>query len=189
MKGAPMKLIFATLIFSSSLCFAEIGFKAGNTITWDNYQGTVTIRCNEGRGFSTNTYQCSGYVYSPGTHDYFVGPLGVKADEVELVSHRSDGKVITKDSDYDSKTFQSKSTFNLVISTLFQKPLLDDGENVITYRLFKSGMLMNQGEFIADLVHGKDYQCSPDFVFGNNEFDCNSQATACDLYFRQARCQ
>lgn len=180
-------LAIVTLLFGQ-LSFAA-GLKNGNEITLNRISGTAVATCQDrfpghgGSGTTTQTIWCSRDIATPGVRDHFVGPNSVAADEVTLSAKQEDGTVRTKESDYDSVKGISKSSFNLLINTLFQRSLLAKGKNHVSYTLTKNGKPVVGGQFEVNVVRGIERQCETTFVSGFN--DCNFRESICDIYFEE----
>lgn len=191
------KIVLSAFAFSAAVLMAQeslaVGFSQGNQIDLTPISGDVMVHCPNqppppvgNGGPSTNYVRCSANLWSPEIADFFVGPQGMQADSVTLVSHRQDGSKREKSADYDSAQGRSKTRFNLGIWTLTQKPLLKLGVNKITYVLKKDDSVVAQGDFEVTVTERAARQCPYGSYFGNSSFDCQSGSTAiCDRYFRE----
>lgn len=120
-----------------------------------------------------------------GEYDYFVGPEGVKADAITLTATHEDGSKRTKSESYDSAKGLSNKTFNLWISTLLQRPLLNPGKNTIAYKMTLGGKVVASGEFVADVKDGGAKFCKRRGNYWSaNSSDCLNPANLCYRYLR-----
>lgn len=177
-------LIFASLIFPAQATLAA-GFSRGNEIQTTEISGAVTAYCPraDGLGQETSLISCRSQMWEPDIVDYFVGPQ-VDADKVLLTATRDDGSQKSKDSGYDGQKGQSKSRFNLGISTLMQRPLLKAGRNSIHFTLSKNDSPVTEGDFEASVTPLPGLRCSHGIYQGFSSFDCQDHYRVCQTYFQ-----
>lgn len=183
-----MKLILGLMVFLPvNVLATSVGFVRGNTRTAVELHGEVFVLCpnNGGAGPGQAVHYCRGYVMEPSSYDYFRGPDGLVASEVSLTATREDGSTRTKRSAYDGQTYRSTDSFNLWISTLFQRPLLKEGQNKISYTLSQDQTIVGQGEFQVLVQDGPARQCPRSTYHSSNPEDCRSSFSVCDRYFSQ----
>ncbi len=176
----------ATLFtFAPILRADEIGFDLGNNFESKAIEGDVTVQCNGfGGQFESATFACSEELLDPNEYAKFQGHKGADADLVILKATHEDGSVREKNEGFDSSTGLSKDTFNLWISTLFQRPLLDMGKNEILYTLKKSGNLVLMGNFTANVKRTATRYCTRHGFYNSNDInDCRFSNNICDRYF------
>jgi len=179
------KLLSLALLVISSSVFAT-GFTGGDTFTSQNIEGRLTVSCMGTQpGPSIGTANCSMNLLNPGEYSYFVGPK-VDADSVSLQATWESGKKSkVKTEKYDGALGKSKKSFNLWISTLLQRPLLDYGKNVVSYTLTKNGAVVLQGEFDVQVnTAGTKYCARSGFYTSTSSQDCATPSAYCDRYFR-----
>ncbi len=179
-------LVLISLIFIGTSTYANgiVGFKNGNNIEITNLFGQVTYHCNAANGVPyTRQYSCSGYLTRPGTHDYLISRAPIDADKVQLVATHETDSTQKKSVGFDSKKSQSKSRINLAVRSLFQRPLLKDGNNLIDYTFEKNKKVVLTGSFNATMAVVEDRQCRPRTVFSHSQSQCDNQMSACDHYF------
>jgi len=159
-------------------------FKSGNKFLTDPIYGNLTVNCHDPRfGMRTVNFQCQDLRLAPVEYDYFEGPK-VDADFVELVSTFENGKKSKmKSSNY--RDGASTDQLNLWISTLFQRPLLNEGKNQVSFKLKKRGTIVHQGQFEVRIDKGPSHRCPNGIINSNQPSDCESAYTICDEYFRQ----
>lgn len=174
--------IFLVLGAVSAAQGVNVGFSQGNQFHSSHLQGKVTVFCDSG---VEATYACNDTVLDPVSYDYFIGPQGVKAEEVSLTSTRADGSRRDRTEAYNSNGPRSMSAFNLWISTLFQRPLLALGINKIDYRLMSTGKIVDQGKFLVNVVYGEARTCPTTQYNSADPSDCQSPYTVCQKYFEQ----
>lgn len=173
-------------LFPISSFAQDVGFTLGHHLRVIPLSGQVTVICVPHDPFpNRRTYQCRGLVLEPSAYDYFRGPKGLKAETVTLTAIREDGSTRSKSEDYDSHTSRSKKSFNLWISTLFQRPLLKEGRNKIDYTLVQSQTVVGQGQFEVLVQRDQPRQCPYSAYTSMDPNDCSSQFTVCERYFYQ----
>ncbi len=184
-----MKYFVWILLLSSFSANADVGFSQGNQLTAVVSQGEIFVQCtgdSVGGGPRYAHFYCQEDLILTGEYDYFVGPQGVAADEVTLTALHEDGSQRKKTVAYDSKAARSAKRFNLWISTLLQRPLLDPGLNRISYKMTLKGKLTAQGEFEVQVKDGGKKVCSRrGSYWSNNSMDCNSGSHFCGQFFRE----
>ena len=185
-----MKTLLIAIFLTSFSSFAQVGFKNGNSRTSLLSQGYITINCsgsgNVGSGPGIGSFTCQEAILLQGEYDYFIGPSGVDADKVTLTAIHEDGSQRSKTSQYNGEKGTSKDDFNLWISTLFQRPLLDYGENTIAYTLTKDGKSILQGVFKVTVADGGKSVCTNrGFYYSSDNMDCQNGGTYCSHFFRE----
>jgi hypothetical protein len=180
-------MFYTTLIICSltaSLAFA--GFKNGDSLLTSPIEGTATVRCDGFNGRQTSVYNCRDIVLEPGAYDVFVGPQHPTAYSVSLKAIHEDGSSRNKQELYNGSLGVSSDSFNLWISTLFQRPLLEFGKNTILWEITnREDKVLESGEFLATVKKGPARKCDPAFFNSTDANDCNSQFTVCQRYFEQ----
>jgi hypothetical protein len=166
----------------ASAFVADVGFTSGAKFLATPVQGQVAVSCSNG---ASANYSCHDMALDPASYDYFVGPVGVDADTVLLVSNRPDGSHRDRSSQYDARVGRSVDAFNLWISTLFQRPLLQLGMNTVSYTMTKRGQTVRQGSFVVNVEHGNLRACPVTHYNSGDANDCQSQYTVCQKYFEQ----
>ncbi len=177
-------VLFVTVLFSAQ-SFAG-GFSSGNQFNATLISGNVTVMCpNAPTGSPQNAYfSCRAGTLDPVEYDYFIGPV-VDGDSITLKVTRADGSTRDKTHGYDGKAGKSTSRFNLWISSLTQRPLLADGNNIVAYKITKGGQSVVEGSFVATVVRQPAAVCRSGTILGNSPNDCQNQMTACGIYFEQ----
>lgn len=181
--------MFVTVLLATFVAKAEVGFKNGNNITAVLSQGEITVHCQDSGmpgGPTFGAFRCQEEILLTGEYDYFVGPQGVKGDNVSLTATHEDGSQRTKSVGYDSEKGQSTKTINLWIATLLQRPLLNPGKNVVAYKISLDGKTTSSGQFVATVKDGGRKVCSRRGVYwSNNSSDCQSGNNMCWRYFQE----
>ncbi|MEN0059139.1 MAG: hypothetical protein AAGB31_09925 [Bdellovibrio sp.] len=182
-------IYFIILLLLSTQARAEfVGFAKGNDMKAVSIQGRVQVFCNGFNGSATAVYTCREVVLDPQAYDYFLGPKNPKADKVELEAFHEDGSSRSKMVAYDGVQGRSREAFNLWISTLFQKPLLENGVNTIRYRVYSGTNFIemhSEGSFQAVVQRGTPRQCPQAQYNSTDSNDCNSQYSICQKYFTE----
>lgn len=167
-----------------------VGFRHGSEFVAAAVEGQVTVSCNGFNGTGSAIYACRDVVLDPQAYDYFVGPRDSRAANLELRCTREDGSVRTKSGDYDGSNGISSDSFNLWISTLFQKPLLQAGVNTIEYRITADDRPKTEiakGRITVKVTRTPARRC-PNAHYNSTDLnDCNSQYSVCQRYFEEYR--
>lgn len=180
-----MKLLVLISTIFSVTTFAQVGLEGGNTRNVYSIEGDLFVSCYPaGEPPMHARYQCVDDILEPSSYDYFRGPAGISADSVSLTSLRADGSSITKKLGYNSEKSRSENSINLWILTLFQRPLLKDGQNNITYTLSLNGSEVGRGDFQVLVQRSKGKVCPSGSMTSFDDLDCRSGHTACGRYFR-----
>lgn len=168
------------LLISTSALAYDVGLERGDVIQTDEIEGFVSVNCRENGQPRWYTYSCYDIALVGGAYGKLVVTNGsVDADWVKL---QRSGQNIIKGAAFNSSTQQTGNNFNLWISTLFQKPLLDKGVNIINYTFEKQGQSVAGGQFQVDVVEGDYRQCPRGSLYFSS---CPSITTACSEYFRR----
>lgn len=171
-------ILFTTVVARA----AAPGFAQGNQFYAIPLQGNVTVYCGTSESAS---YTCYDTVLDPASYDYFVGPEGIRAEQVTLSCLRQDGTRRDRTEDYDTKNTRSLHAYNLWINTPFQRPLLAMGVNKIDYTMSNMGKIIQQGTFSVNVAHGKARNCPTTHYNSSDINDCQSPYTVCQRYFEQ----
>lgn len=161
------------------------GFVEGDHYEISTYLGQVTLFCFGQGGNRTVFYSCAQERVFPDAFARFAPGERVDADEVRLTAVHESGQQREQTRAFQSRSQESRS-FNLLVRTLFQRPLLGLGDNRIDYELTRRGVMVAFGEF--DVRVERDpvtRQCRPLSFSTNDPNLCQNQFNACDMYFRQ----
>lgn len=173
-----------TVFLGCSLAYAN--FRQGNSLVTSPIEGTATVRCDGFNGRQTAVYSCKDVVMEPGSHDFFVGPINGTAEKVNLKALHEDGSSRNKSEKYIGLKGISADSFNLWVSTLFQRPLLEFGRNTVIWEILDDDdKVLDNGQFIATVARGPLRKCEPAFYNSTDANDCSSQFTVCQRYFEQ----
>lgn len=177
-----MKFIISICLLFAPAAFADhTGFKSGNSISIVTLHGSVYMTCHTPMPPTWKHFNCWDEIVTPASSDKFQMHEPVDADKVTLsVTHRN-GKTVTKTEKYNSKKNES-GNFNLTINTLFQKALLELGNNTVTYTLTKKGEEVATGSFVATAAVTEERECRHKNMYGSYN-DCTNQVSACNYYF------
>lgn len=185
-----LSMVVLASAFVSSAFAVETGFETGNTLTARLYRGQVAVRCISPGDQQTYFYSCENEDLSPAQTAKFVTSPGVDGDHVALSSTWENGKTVKKDADFDSISGKSKRAFNLWISTLLQRPLLDYGTNKVHYVLSKDGQTQSEGDFTATVDKAPPSHCGTLMIVETFENDCRNAFIMCQRYFQEnPRCE
>ncbi len=183
-------LVFVgTFLFFSSVN-AQIGFSRGAVFNSIPLQGEVYVRCNGFNGLGSATFTCRDLVLDPVAYDYFLGPKDNGADRLELSLLYQDGTNRTVMVGYDGPRGKTTDALNLWISTLFQKPILKKGINIIRYRTYSSRKfydILADGEIQVEVRRGNPRICPTATLDSSDITDCQSQYSICQRYFEESK--
>lgn len=183
-----LRTFLAIMLFTLSAHADDVGLSHGSEFTAAAVEGRVSIHCNGFNGVGNAVYNCRDAVLEPQLYDYFIGPRDAKATDVELKCTREDGSVRVKTSGYNGTKGISTDSFNLWISTLFQKPLLQAGINTIDYRITADDRAKTEiakGRFVVNVVRTPVRRCQDAHYTSTDINDCNSQYSVCQKYFEE----
>jgi hypothetical protein len=172
------------LLLSINISWAQGGFAQGDHYSLILYRGQVTVWCSNGSASSRAFYSCAEERAHPGAFAHFVTSENVDADEVRITARHENGAVQTRTRNFNARTNESRS-FNLLVRTLFQRPLLGLGDNRLSYELTKRGVVVALGEF--DVRVERDpvaRQCRAITLTTTDMNACQNHTVACDQYFR-----
>ncbi|PIP89290.1 MAG: hypothetical protein COW01_07120 [Bdellovibrionales bacterium CG12_big_fil_rev_8_21_14_0_65_38_15] len=172
MKG----LIALILILTGGVVQAETTFEAGTVYSAKTVSGQVWVNC---QNRPSELRYCAGYDLEPGMSTRLIS--GADADRFVVEALHENGKSVSKKGKFNASEGRSDS-INLWIRTLFQKPLLAMGTNLIRYTLTKKGDVVEQGEFNVSVESGARQVCQTGTVWSPGN-DCGSQSYVCDMYF------
>lgn len=168
-------------LLTSSLVHAT-GFLSGNEFVSSSLYGNVRLICTGVNG-GVSHQTCRANILDPGEFDYFRFDGEADATSVTL-SNTVGGRNRSSTKKFDAKIGQSSKRFNLWVSSLTQRPLLDIGENKLSYSLTKNKKVVTSGEFEVRVTRGEDRDCRAKTMFSNNPRDCEFPTTSiCDQYF------
>lgn len=172
MKG----LLALILVLTGGFAFAETTFEHGTVYQANTYSGNVWVNCSDR---PSELRHCAGYDLDPGMYTRLVS--GANADRFEVEALHADGSTRSKKGKFKASEGKSEA-INLWIATLFQRPLLEMGENTIRYTLTKKGEVVEQGEFNVRVESGSRQVCPTGTVWSPGN-DCGSTSYVCDTYF------
>ncbi len=186
-----LKVVSIILLLCSAAKAADLpGFASGSDFSATPIEGTVIMTCEGFNGTSEATYSCRDVVLDPQAFDTFTGPVDPRATQVELRADHEDGSSRVKMAGYNGKTGKSTSTFNLWVSTLFQKPLLMAGVNKLSYSVYsgtgsEAFQEYARGTFVLTVKRNTLRRCPTTQYHSTDVTDCNAQYSICQRYFEQ----
>jgi hypothetical protein len=183
-----MTLMILTFTFSS---FAfELQFERGNEMNTTQLIGNVEVSCfnsiGSNRTRTYNYYRCNDLLLNGGDYGAVMVVDGsIDADWVKL---QREGSRYIKGSRFNAVTGKSKKNYNMWIHSVFQKPLLKVGENIIRYTFTKKKVVVATGSFTVYVHNDVVRQCQRSTII--NYGPCPSAYSACqEYYYRQNYCQ
>lgn len=178
------KFLLAMLLCSAAPLAMAAGLSGGDQYSTMNIYGRLNVQCTGPQGTTSGFADCRGQILNPGEYSYFIGPKS-EADSVTLVATHEDGSVTKpKKSAYNGETGKSKKSFNLWISSLLQRPLLDFGKNTVNYTLSENGRTTEQGSFVVNVVSGGKAVCQRvGYYSSSTASDCQFPTNLCSRYF------
>lgn len=181
-----LMLILGNCLFLS-LASAN-GLSGGDQFSTQLIEGRLLVQCSGGTtpGSTNGSAICRAEILNPGEYSYFIGSK-IDADHVTLRATREDGSVSkAKTEAYDGEKGKSKKSFNLWISTVFQRPLLGFGKNTVKYTLTKDDATVESGTFIVNVVDGGRATCQRvGYYTSQSTNDCSMPQNLCSRYFSE----
>lgn len=182
-----MKSFLALGLLVVAFTAQAAGFSAGDQFSSVIIEGSLTVQCAGGTtGPSFGSADCRSEILNPSEYTYFVGPK-IDADSVSLQATRENGSVSkVKTEKYDAAQGKSRKPFNLWISTLLQRPLLDYGTNSVKYTLTKNGQKVEEGTFTVEVTRGSISVCQRTGHYSSSTTqDCSFPQNFCSRYFSE----
>lgn len=159
-------------------------FEGQTEFTHFDLSGLYSVTCYDRGERKYALHQCRGYLLNPfGWAHFHHDPQG-EVDRVELSTVNKEGKQIRKKSAWDTARNRSEKEINLWTWTVFQRPLLEIGENQVRYSLSKQGRTVENGSFQVIVHDGGARSCRERSTSTGSAQLCDSYAIACDEYFR-----
>jgi hypothetical protein len=152
--------LFAVSMIGTSAFAVSVGFADGNQFNSATIRGTLSLTCYD--RFGNRQYQelyCEEETLDPVEMSYLTTSEPIDADGVTLSATRKDGSMRMKTQGYDASKMRSTKRFNLWVSSLLQKPLLDVGVNRIEYNFVKNDATVASGTFDATVTRGPMRTC------------------------------
>ena len=178
-----------TLLLGLNFGYAQnrIGFATGADFTASQIEGRVSVNCSGFNSAGHAEYLCRSIVLEPVVYDFFLGPRDARAKKISLFVQHQDGSDRERTTDYDGLNGKSRDAFNLWISTLFQRPMLELGTNTVTYTLSDGKNEVVRGTIGVKVNQGARRTC-PSATYDSIDInDCNSQYSVCQRYFEEFR--
>lgn len=182
-----MKFIVLILsLFSFSNAFSiDVGLDVGSELNSINLNGSAMVYCS-GTSTTSRFVSCYSSSLDAGVYSRLVVTNGtIDADSVKIVSFHEDGSKRKKSSNFDAASGLSTKRFNLWISTVLQRPLLEYGMNTIIYQFYKGSEMVLEGEFDVHVNQGDRRSCPYGTIFSTRSSDCEGGSMICDEYFRK----
>ncbi|MCB0408228.1 MAG: hypothetical protein KDD34_08495 [Bdellovibrionales bacterium] len=174
--------VFIGIIYSSLTLAAS--FDGRTEFTHFDLQGEFSVSCMSGQERGHAIYQCRGYLMEPSSFAYFYHDPNASVERVELSAMNKKGQKILKKSNWNSQENRTEKRINLWVETLFQKPLLELGDNKVQFVFFnKKNQIVESDEFMVRVDNGGLRECHSRSHFTSDMQMCNSGAFACDEYF------
>ncbi len=176
--------LFVGIYFFSISSYADsVGFQSGSQFWGYAIYGEVILKCTNSEVEEVVDLKCEDSTLRPNSQDFFVGPKGIQATEVELKVVQEDQTVRVRKLSYNSATNKSTSKFNLWMNSLLQKPLLAYGSNQVEYKLIRNNTSVNSGRFFVDVKYGGALICPSEIIITNSIEDCRQPYSVCQRYF------
>ena len=193
--GHVSHVIASLILFFGVVTNAQAAdFEGQKNFSAVSLSGQIEVRClASSPGEPTwATYFCRANIIEPqddpalGAYDmsHFNHQTPSDADEFELVSVHADGSTNKKSGRFDAVEGKSRSWVNLWIDTITQNPLLEVGENKITFSLTRKGVVKESGQFSSQVTWVGERRCPARSYFGQDG-DCSNAYRFCDKFFRE----
>ncbi len=179
------KLVLLLIMVLSFTAYGfEFGFVDGTDYTRSTVSGSVFLSCYGPNGYSSNFQHCRENIMDPVSWSKFYTDSKVVADKLVIVSVQQDGEKVQKSMTFNYLKGQTQKHVNLGVNTVFQKALLDYGNNQIFYYLFFKDRKVEEGRFVATVVRGESRICDTRSYTSHNENDCRYGLSYCSYYFQ-----
>lgn len=180
---------FLALVLGLNFGYAQnrIGFATGADFTASQIEGRVSVNCSSFNNVGHAEYLCRNIVLEPVVYDFFVGPRDPRAKKLSLLVQHQDGSDRERTVDYDGLNGKSREAYNLWISTLFQRPMLELGMNTVTYSLLDGKNEVIRGTIGVKVNQGARRVCPAASYDSIDINDCSSQYSICQRYFEEYR--
>ncbi|MDC1175468.1 hypothetical protein OAT67_08720, partial [Bacteriovoracaceae bacterium] len=142
-------------------------------------QGTVTVNCPT----ETRIVNCYDSYLSPSSVSKFTYEGAQEVDKVKLEAIHEDGD--SRDKSSRMKNGVSTKRINLWISTLFQRPLLDYGQNIVNYTFSNNGREVESAQLNVVVEQLPTRYCSWGTYRAFSDSQCQNTASICSDYFRR----
>lgn len=158
-------------------------FARGRQFEIHSIQGDIEVSCPQSVAVST----CREQFLSPWPYDQFKGPINPGASRVVFEAIVSGADPRQVESAYIGTVGVSEE-INLGVAALFQRPLLRHGKNEIKFRLLsRSRRVLEQGQFVVEVIKGKPALCRPQKYQSIYAEDCSLTYSLCQQYFREQK--
>ena len=176
-------LALVLFFFSQNSWANEAGLLGGSVFYAYVLKGQAHAFCPT---FHT-TISCRDSYLAPSIRDHFYHHTALDANNVTLTSFHQDRGPISKSSRF--RNGQSRSSFNLWISSIFQRPLLKKGQNMITYVLKNNENIVKEGSFDVIVEEVPVRYCPDRDIHFSNDQQCQT-INICAEYFKRvgSRC-
>ena len=176
-----MKIGLLLTLFSS---FAHPQFSRGINFQYVNVGGELVITCPS----LTIRTICHSTHMEPWPYDSLMGPKIQQATTLQLRASIGEGSEIRKvEVTYDGRTGRSEEV-NLGVSSIFQKPLLRVGNNVIQYSLInRRGLQVLDSEFNVIVNRAEPRTCPKQSIQSGLNSDCELPYSSCQQYFKDKK--
>ena len=181
-------LSFFFSFFLNSFCRANVtgGFESGEDFTSLQIQGRLYVDCPGTDGPAFGSTSCNLDFLNPTGFTAFVGPK-LDADKVSLEATYENGSTSKLQYLlYNSKTGISTQKINLWANTVFQRPFLKFGKNLVEFKLLKKGKMLEKGTFTVNVSDGGFKTCPRSGYYTSpSSNDCSSPQLLCNRYFNE----
>lgn len=182
--------IILFMLFSSYLRESHgAEFEQGNSYKVLYANGTAYLSC---QGMYNGQYVivqrnlvCNDAFTHPKASSKFINKDS-KAHDVRITNLSNDN--FSKTHSFNAKKGESKE-FNLLIGSLFQKPILRNGINNLKYEmLMKDGTVEESGDLVIN-VESSRKTCQTIFMSSNDVYDCEMGGySICSRYYNESKC-
>jgi len=171
------------LFFISQSVTARVGFESGDHFFVHSVYAEVRVHCHTPSENRTIVYDCHESVLLPTEVDFFNGPRGTRANELILLKIQDPKS--KRVAEYNPQIGQSRNQINLWMRSVFQRPLLNLGANLIEFELFENRVSVGKGTFSVLVSRGSSLNCTHTGVYQSNKIeDCQYPQKFCEDFIK-----
>lgn len=153
-------------------------------------RGKLQLTClsEDGVVRSVEASFCRRNLVLPEKKDFYFGPIGLEADELLIEIYSPSGKLKWLRVSYDGRKARSQRPLNFWSESLSEDPLLEVGENKLSFRLYLRGRNVFNEEQVLNLRTRPIVRCEDKQYRAVFKGDCPVASSFCDYYFQQNPC-
>ncbi len=182
--GDFMKILTLLTVFLMPILASGADFQGQREFTHVELEGRYRVTCFGGQQTKSQTHFCRGYLLHPFSWAHFNHVTNKPVTRVELTNQKQNGKTVRKKSQWDASNNRSEKKINLWVETLLQNPLLEMGDNQISYELWVDQTSVETGVVNVKVNDGGLRQCQDYSETTSDQNLCDSPSQACRRFFQ-----